>query len=154
MSQSRTKIRAENTEQISEEKMRELLDHWEVPCSDLNCAVNNDPEDIPYVVLDHETYPGCEAHFFTIADMALWRNGMIGTLEKADRTGKKKIIYFVSDYGKQIFNLVVDRYKLAAVEGVEIFLENDKGKVLVVCPFYGGKTEQGVTKCRKCGADM
>jgi hypothetical protein len=84
----------------------------------------------------------------------LWHSGMIGSLEKTDRTGKKKVTYFVNDYGKQIFNLLVDRYKLAGAEGMEIFLENAKGKVLIVCPFCGGKTEQGVAKCQKCGADL
>ena len=79
---------------------------------------------------------------------------MIGTLEKTDRTGKKKVRYFVNDYGKQIFNFVVDRYKLSDVEGMEIFLEDEKGKVLIVCPFCGGKTEQGIAKCQKCGADI
>jgi hypothetical protein len=29
-------------------------------------------DDIPYVVLSHEVYPGIEAHLFTIADIALW----------------------------------------------------------------------------------
>jgi len=29
-------------------------------------------DDIPYVVLSHEVYPGVEAHLFTIADIALW----------------------------------------------------------------------------------
>jgi len=72
MSQSKTKSRIEDAEQISEEKMRELLDDWDIPCRDLNYAVNNDPDDIPYVVLAHDAYIGCEAHFFTIADMALW----------------------------------------------------------------------------------
>lgn len=27
-------------------------------------------------------------------------------------------------------------------------------KVLVVCPFCGSKTEQGLTNCQKCGADL
>lgn len=27
-------------------------------------------------------------------------------------------------------------------------------KVLIVCPYCGGKTEQGLTKCQKCGADL
>lgn len=27
-------------------------------------------------------------------------------------------------------------------------------KVLVVCPFCGAKTEQGLAKCQKCGADL
>ncbi|MHA1864037.1 MAG: hypothetical protein ACTSWA_09750 [Candidatus Thorarchaeota archaeon] len=84
----------------------------------------------------------------------LWKSGMVGTLEKTDRTGKKKVRYFVNDYGKQIFNFVVDRYKLSDVEGMEIFLADEKGKVLIVCPFCGGRTEQGIAKCQKCGADI
>lgn len=27
-------------------------------------------------------------------------------------------------------------------------------KVLVICPYCGSKTEQGITKCQKCGADL
>ena len=27
-------------------------------------------------------------------------------------------------------------------------------KVLVICPYCGAKTEQGLTKCQKCGADI
>ena len=27
-------------------------------------------------------------------------------------------------------------------------------KVLVICPYCGGKTEQGITRCDKCGADL
>jgi hypothetical protein len=84
----------------------------------------------------------------------LWRSGMIGSLEKTDRAGKKKVNYFVNDYGKQIFNLLVERYKLAGAEGMEIFLENEKGKVLIICPFCGGKTEQGMAKCQKYGAAL
>lgn len=79
---------------------------------------------------------------------------MIGSLEKTDRVGKKRTRYFINDYGKQIFNLVVERYKLADVDGIEMFLEDEKGKVLIICPFCGGKTQHGITKCQKCGADL
>ena len=27
-------------------------------------------------------------------------------------------------------------------------------KVFVICPYCGSKTEQGITKCQKCGADL
>ncbi len=27
-------------------------------------------------------------------------------------------------------------------------------KVLIICPYCGSKTEQGITKCQKCGADL
>ena len=30
----------------------------------------------------------------------------------------------------------------------------ETAKVLVVCPFCGAKTEQGLTNCQKCGADI
>ena len=70
MSESKTKTR--QNEQISEEQIREVLNHWSIPHSDLNYAVNDDPDDIPYLVLGHEAYFGVEAHLFTAADMALW----------------------------------------------------------------------------------
>jgi hypothetical protein len=70
MSESKTK--EIDDEQVSEEKVRELFENWDIPYNDLNYAVNNDPEDIPYVVFAHDAYAGCEAHFFTIADIALW----------------------------------------------------------------------------------
>ena len=70
MSQSKTKT--EHEESMSEEQIREVLDHWGIPYKDLNYAVNDDPEDIPYLVFNHETYLGIEAHLFTAADMALW----------------------------------------------------------------------------------
>lgn len=70
MSESKTKTK--HHEQISEEQVKELLDHWDVPCKDLNYVVSNDPDDIPYLILDHDSYSGCEAHFFTVADLALW----------------------------------------------------------------------------------
>lgn len=70
MSQSKTKTKQE--EPISEEVVREVLDHWDVPTMDLNYVVNDDPNDIPYVVFDHTIYFGVEAHLFTVADMALW----------------------------------------------------------------------------------
>jgi hypothetical protein len=31
---------------------------------------------------------------------------------------------------------------------------SDTAKVLVICPYCGAKTEQGIAKCQKCGADM
>ena len=70
MSQSKTKT--EQDEQISEELVRDILDHWQIPCMDLNYAVSNEVNDIPYVVFGSEIYRGCEAHYFTIADMSLW----------------------------------------------------------------------------------
>jgi LPXTG-motif cell wall-anchored protein len=36
---------------------------------------------------------------------------------------------------------------------VEVIPGND-AKVLVICPYCGSKTEQGITKCQKCGADL
>ncbi|MHA1137061.1 MAG: hypothetical protein ACTSSE_11300 [Candidatus Thorarchaeota archaeon] len=70
MSESTTKT--EQDEHISEKLVREIFEHWQIPSIDLNYAVNNDPNDIPYVVLGSEVYRGCEAHYFTIADMSLW----------------------------------------------------------------------------------
>ena len=32
--------------------------------------------------------------------------------------------------------------------------EREIVKVLVICPYCGGKTEQGYPKCQKCGADI
>ena len=70
MSQSKTKTK--HDEQISEEQVKELLEHWDIPYKDLNYAVSNDPDDIPYLILDHDSYSGGEAHFFTVADLAVW----------------------------------------------------------------------------------
>jgi len=70
MSESKTKTTQD--EQITEEIVRDIFDHWQIPCLDLNYAVSNEPNDIPYVVLAGDVYRGCEAHFFTIADTALW----------------------------------------------------------------------------------
>ncbi len=33
-------------------------------------------------------------------------------------------------------------------------VSSDTVKVLVICPYCGAKTEQGIAKCQKCGADM
>ncbi len=32
--------------------------------------------------------------------------------------------------------------------------EREVVKVLVICPYCGAKTEQGLAKCQKCGADI
>jgi len=70
MSQSKTKT--EQDEQVSEEIVQGIFEHWMIPYLDMNYSVNNEPNDIPYVVFGSEIYRGCEAHYFTIADMALW----------------------------------------------------------------------------------
>jgi ribosomal protein L40E len=33
-------------------------------------------------------------------------------------------------------------------------IPSETAKVLVICPYCGAKTEQGITKCQKCGADI
>jgi hypothetical protein len=84
----------------------------------------------------------------------LWNKGMIGSLEKTDKSGRKQVRYFINEYGTQIFNVLVERYKLSQVDGIEKFLEDEKGKVLIICPFCGAKTTHGMTKCEKCGAEL
>jgi len=69
---SQSKEKTEQGEQISEDILRSIFEHWQIPCIELNYAVSNEPNDIPYVVLGSEIYRGCEAHYFTIADMSLW----------------------------------------------------------------------------------
>ena len=56
----------------SERIVKEILTQCDIIHKDLNYAVNDDPDDIPYLVLDHEMYCGVEAHLFTGADIALW----------------------------------------------------------------------------------
>jgi len=69
---SESKAKPEQEEQMSEKVLRDIFDHWQIPCIDLNYAGSNDLNDVPYVVLGSEVYRGCEAHYFTIADAALW----------------------------------------------------------------------------------
>ncbi|MHA1903672.1 MAG: hypothetical protein ACW977_06870 [Candidatus Thorarchaeota archaeon] len=38
----------------------------------LQLGLYENSQSIPFVVLDHRTYPGIEAHLFTIADSAMW----------------------------------------------------------------------------------
>jgi hypothetical protein len=38
----------------------------------LQLGLDKNSQSIPYVVLNHRTYPGIEAHLFTIADSAMW----------------------------------------------------------------------------------
>ena len=66
------KDKSRHKEQISEDQVIEVLDHWSLPHKDLNYAVNNECTDIPYLVLDQRAHFGVEAHIFTSADMALW----------------------------------------------------------------------------------
>ena len=40
---SESKLKTKQHEQISEEQVKELLDHWDVPCKDLNYVVSNYP---------------------------------------------------------------------------------------------------------------
>ncbi len=85
----------------------------------------------------------------------LWNKGMIGSTKHTDKSGRKKVRYFINDYGVRIFDLMRERYKLGGVESVDEFFTNDAStKVLIVCPFCGGKTEQGLLKCQKCGAAL
>ncbi|MFQ5831222.1 MAG: hypothetical protein ACE5H4_00775 [Candidatus Thorarchaeota archaeon] len=45
----------------------------------LRLGLGNDSQTIPYVVIDHRTYPGIEAHLFTIADIAVWIPELMST---------------------------------------------------------------------------
>jgi hypothetical protein len=72
MSESETRDVDSDSQQVSEEYVKSLFNRWEVPLRDLHYSVSNTPDDIPYLVLGHDAYSGCEAHIFTIADMTLW----------------------------------------------------------------------------------
>ncbi len=65
-------MKGRQDEQVSEEAVQSLFDHWEIPYIDLNYVTSNKQDDIPYVILGGDAYRGCKAHFFTIADMTLW----------------------------------------------------------------------------------
>jgi len=85
----------------------------------------------------------------------LWSKDMIGSTKHTNKSGREKVRYFLNDYGIRIFSLMKERYKLGGVENVDEFFTNDTStKVLIVCPFCGGKTEQGLLTCQKCGADL
>lgn len=85
----------------------------------------------------------------------LWNSGMVGSVKRTDKTGKEKVRYFLNDYGKEIFSLLVRRYKLEGFQELESFLApSETPKVLIICPFCGGKTEQGLLSCQKCGAQL
>ncbi|TET07953.1 MAG: hypothetical protein E3J86_11700 [Candidatus Thorarchaeota archaeon] len=47
---------------------------------------------------------------------------------------------------------------VAGIGGVSFMARQRKGasdaKVLVICPYCGAKTEQGITRCEKCGGDL
>jgi len=50
---------------------------------------------------------------------------------------------------------------IAAIGGISVMAKKRQpatvspdAKVLVICPYCGGKTEQGITRCTKCGADL
>ena len=72
MSETERAVTKKEKDEITEEQVQDVLDHWNITCKHLNYAANNDPTDIPYLVIDHETYFGMEAHLFTAADIALW----------------------------------------------------------------------------------
>ncbi len=38
----------------------------------IQLGIESSPDWFPFIVLNHEVYPGVEAHLFTIADIALW----------------------------------------------------------------------------------
>lgn len=85
----------------------------------------------------------------------LWNKGMIGSTKHTDKSGREKVGYFINDYGVRIFSLMRERYKLGGTENAnEFFTDDSSTKVLIVCPFCGGKTEQGLLKCQKCGAAL
>ena len=84
----------------------------------------------------------------------LWKNAAIGSLKHTDKTGKEKTRYFLNDYGKQVFSLLIQRYRLEGFAELESLLSTESAKVLIVCPFCGGKTEQGLLTCQKCGAQL
>ncbi len=80
---------------------------------------------------------------------------MIGTLVRTDSDGKERTRYFLNDYGKKIYRLMAERYKIVGSSTLEEMLSDEKAaRVFIICPFCGGKTEQGLTRCQKCGADL
>lgn len=85
----------------------------------------------------------------------LWNRGMIGSVKRTEKSGKEKTKYFLNDYGRQVFALMLARYKIVGLSEIsELEQENNTGKVFIICRFCGGKTEQGIAKCQKCGADL
>jgi hypothetical protein len=85
----------------------------------------------------------------------LWNSDMIGSVTLTDETGQPRVRYFLNDYGKTILKLLVQRYRL---QNAEELVRPEKAaasaKVLIVCRFCGAKTEQGLTMCQKCGAEL
>ena len=48
----------------------------------------------------------------------------------------------------------LDGGTFSRVKGTVSTTTTETPRVLVVCPFCGAKTEQGLAKCQKCGADL
>ena len=50
-----------------------------------------------------------------------------------------------------VCGLVISKRMLKQVEKELVSVD---AKVFVICPYCGAKTEQGIVKCQKCGADL
>ena len=50
-----------------------------------------------------------------------------------------------------VCGLVIGKRMMKQVEKELVSID---AKVFVICPYCGAKTEQGITKCQKCGADL
>ena len=66
--------------------------------------------------------------------------------------GVRNIIYEAIASGDLSGTLDGDTF--SRVKGTVSTTTTETVKVLVVCPFCGAKTEQGLAKCQKCGADL
>ncbi len=80
---------------------------------------------------------------------------MIGSLKESDKSGREKVRYFLNAYGKQVLELLIKRYKRDNMDQIDLFVEKDDSKiVLVICPFCGVKTPHGLMRCKKCESDL
>ena len=53
MSETEKEVTNKEKDEIKEEQVLDVLDHWNITHKHLNYAANNDPTDIPYLVIDH-----------------------------------------------------------------------------------------------------
>ncbi|RLI52980.1 MAG: hypothetical protein DRO87_12300 [Candidatus Thorarchaeota archaeon] len=82
----------------------------------------------------------------------------IAAVTKIDDQTVRRIVYDGIGKGRLSGRMEGDEFVRSApsVGGVTTVTTNEKEvvKVLVVCPFCGAKTEQGISKCQNCGADL
>jgi len=64
----------------------------------------------------------------------------------------RNIIYEAISAGDLAGTLEGDTF--SRMKAITTTHSTESAKVLVICPYCGGKTEQGLAKCQKCGADL